>query len=239
MTARTFVLVHGGGHGGWCWQPVARRLCAAGHEVHTPTLTGLGERRHLLSSETGLDTHIEDVTQLLFHEDLRSVVLVGHSYGGMVITGVADRSPERIARLVYLDAAITAHGERLVDSSPGLAQFDDSRVVDGVRLGLWPENAIGPLYGLTDPALAAWARPRLAPHPWKTFEDRLRLNDPDTIAALPRAIVNCSSTLHRRPPEMLSRWSDAGYVRELDAGHDLMLTEPDEVARLLGEIAAL
>jgi pimeloyl-ACP methyl ester carboxylesterase len=233
----TFVLVHGGGHGGWCWQPVARRLRAAGHEVHAPTLTGLGERRHLLTAETGLETHIEDVAQQLFHEDLREVVLVGHSYGGMVITGAADRCPERIARLVYLDAAIPANGERLVDSSPGLAAFDDSRVVDGVRLGLWPEAVIGPLYGLTDAALAAWALPRLAPHPWKTFEDRLALRRPEAVAAIPRAIVNCTSTLHRRPAEMLPRWSDAPFVRELDTGHDLMLTEPDRVAALLGEIA--
>lgn len=235
----TFVLVHGGGHGGWCWQPVSRRLRAAGHDVHAPTLSGLGERRHLLSPETGLGTHIEDIAQLLFHEDLRDVVLVGHSYGGMVITGAAGRSPDRIARLVYLDAAIPAHGERLVDSSPGLAQFDDSRILDGVRLGLWPEYAIGPLYGINDPALAEWALPRLSPHPWKTFEDRLELAQPDKVAAIPRAIVNCTSTLHRRPAAMLPRWSNAPYVREIDTGHDLMLTEPDRVAALLQEIAAL
>jgi pimeloyl-ACP methyl ester carboxylesterase len=235
----TFVLVHGGGHGGWCWQPVARQLRAAGHEVHAPTLSGLGERRHLLDAATGLDTHIEDVAQMLFHEDLRNVVLVGHSYGGMVITGVADLSRERIARLVYLDAAIPEDGERLLDSSPGLAQFDDSRMVEGVRLGLWPETVIGPLYGLTDPALVAWALPRLAPHPWKSFEDRLELRQPAAVAALPRAIVNCTSTLHRRPPEMLPRWSNAAYVREVDTGHDLMLTDPDTVVALLGEIASL
>jgi pimeloyl-ACP methyl ester carboxylesterase len=235
----TFVLVHGGGHGGWCWQPVARQLRAAGHEVHAPTLSGLGERRHLVSADTGLDTHIEDVAQLLFHEDLRGVVLVGHSYGGMVITGVADRSPERIARLVYLDAAIPRNGERLVDSSPGLAAFDDSRMVDGVRLGLWPEGVLGPLYGLTDPVQAAWALPRLTPHPWKTFEDPLHLKQAEAVASIPRAIVNCTATLRRRPPEMVARWSDAAWVREVDAAHDLMLTEPDTVAALLGEIAAL
>ncbi|MBW8786063.1 MAG: alpha/beta fold hydrolase [Novosphingobium sp.] len=235
----TFVLVHGGGHGGWCWQPVARRLRKTGHEVHAPTLTGLGERRHLLTTATGLDTHIEDVAQVLFHEDLRDVVLVGHSYGGMVITGAADRMPDRIARLVFLDAAIPLDGEALLDSSPGLKHFDDSREVDGVRLGLWPENAIGPLYGLTDPELAAWALPRLAPHPWKTFADPLRLTNPEALAAIPRAIVNCPQSLARRPPETRARWLDAPYVREIDTGHDLMLTEPDQVARMLDEIAGL
>jgi pimeloyl-ACP methyl ester carboxylesterase len=235
----TFVLVHGGGHGGWCWKPVVERLRAAGHDVYAPTLTGLGERRHLITPRTGLATHIEDVVQLLFHEDLQCVILVGHSYGGMVVTGAADRSPERIRRLVHLDAAVPRDGERLIDSSPGLAAFDDSRLVDGVRLGLWPETVIGPLYGLTDPALAEWALPRLSPHPWKSFEDRLELGQPEALAAIPRAIVNCTSTMHRRPPELVARWSDAPFVRELDTAHDLMLTEPDKVAALLEEIAAL
>lgn len=235
----TFVLVHGGGHGGWCWKPVAERLRAAGHEVYAPTLSGLADRRHLLTAEIGLDTHIDDVVQLLFHEDLSGVVLVGHSYGGVVITGAADRTPERIRRLVYLDAAIPAHGERLVDSSPGLAAFDDSTLIEGVRLGLWPENAIGPLYGITVPELASWVLPRLSPHPWKTFEDRLELHDPRSLGLIPRAIVNCSATLARRPAQLVSRWHQGDYVREIASGHDLMLLRPGEVAEMLLEIAAL
>jgi pimeloyl-ACP methyl ester carboxylesterase len=234
----TFVLVHGGGHGGWCWKPVAQLLRADGHDVYAPTLSGLGERRHLLTHETGLETHIEDVVQVLFHEDLHDVVLVGHSYGGMVITGAADRGAGRVTRLVYLDAAIPLDGEALLDGSPGLANFDDSRVVDGVRLGLWPEAMIGPLYGLTDPKLARWALPRLAPHPWKTFLDPLALRNPEAVSAIPRAIINCSQSLKGRQPESLSRWFDAEYVRELDTGHDLMLTEPDAVAGMLNEIAS-
>jgi pimeloyl-ACP methyl ester carboxylesterase len=202
-------------------------------------LTGLGERRHLLSAQTRLATHIEDVASLLFHEDLAEVVLVGHSYGGMVITGVADRAADRVGQLVYLDAAIPRHGESLTDSSPGLKAFADVREADGVRLGLWPENVAGPLYGLTDPALAEWAVPRLTPHPWKTFEDRLELGDPDAVAALPRAIVNCTATLGRRPQETRDRWFDAPWVREVDTGHDLMLTEPDMVVEMLEEIASM
>ena len=101
----TYVLVHGGGHGGWCYQRVARILRAAGHDVYTPTLTGLGERSHLVSADVDLDLHIRDIVAVLHYEDLRDVILVGHSYGGMVITGVADRATDRVGRLVYLDAA--------------------------------------------------------------------------------------------------------------------------------------
>lgn len=233
----TFVLVHGGGHGGWCWKPLARLLRAAGHEVHAPTLTGLGERSHLLSPRTGLGTHIEDVVQLLRFEDVRDAILVGHSYGGMVITGAADRAPDRIARLVYLDAAIPLNGETLLDCSPGLKAWRDVRVVDGVELGLWPDAAAAALYGITDPELAAWAVPRLTPHPWRCFEQELRLNHPEAVAALPRAIINCRATLGRRPPETLERWFAADHVREIDTGHDLMLTEPEKVCDMLLEIA--
>ena len=97
----TYVLVHGGAHGGWCYQRVARVLRANGHDAYTPTLTGVGERAHLVSADVDLDLHIRDITAVLHYEDLRDVILVGHSYGGMVITGVADRATDRIGRLVY------------------------------------------------------------------------------------------------------------------------------------------
>ena len=138
----TFVLVHGGGHGGWCWEFVARELTAQGHRVFAPTLTGVGDKLHLGQGDLGLDTHIEDVLSLLWDEDLSDVVLVGHSYGGMVITGVADGAANRIRRLVYLDAAIPSDGEALLDISPGLNAFNDVREVGGVRLGLWPDPLI-------------------------------------------------------------------------------------------------
>src|SRR4029077_15616455 len=111
----TYVLVHGGGHGGWCYQPTAELLRAAGHRVLAPSLTGCGERKHLLAPGIDLDTHIEDVVSLLFYEDLRDVILVGHSYGGMVVTGVADRAADRVGRIVYLDAANPVDGQSLVD----------------------------------------------------------------------------------------------------------------------------
>lgn len=235
----TFVLVHGGGHGGWCFAPVARRLRALGHEVHAPSLTGLADRAHLLGPSINLETHIEDIARLIAFEDLREVILAGHSYGGMVITGVADRVPERLRKLVYLDASMPEQGESVASLSPGLAHFAGVREVDGVALGLWPEQVAGPLYGLTDPDLRTWAMERLTPHPWATMEQALHLSDAARVAALPRAILNCTQTLARREPALRGRWLAGDLVREIDTGHDLMLTEPDAVATFLHEAAGL
>lgn len=233
-----YVLVHGGGHGGWCWQPVARLLRALGHEVYTPTLTGLGERSHLLFPELGLDTHIEDVSRVLEFEDLRDVILVGHSYGGMVITGAADRMIDRVKELVYLDAAIPRSGEALIDVSPGLlALCGDTKVVDDVELGLWPDTAAGVLYGLNGSPYEEWALRRLVPHPWKTVTDRLVLNNPPAVSALRRTVVNCLSSLSARPERLRERWLKADRVVSIDTGHDLMLTEPDWVVSVLTDFA--
>ncbi|WP_235037865.1 MULTISPECIES: alpha/beta fold hydrolase [unclassified Novosphingobium] len=145
----TFVLVHGGGHGGWCFQPLAAILRAEGHLVYAPSLTGLADRQHLLSAETDLDMQIEDIARLMEFEDLCEVILVGYSYGGMVITGAADRTSARTGHLVYLDAAIPLDGEALVDVSPGLKAFAaNNRVIDGVELGLFPDAAASAVYGL-------------------------------------------------------------------------------------------
>ena len=136
----TIVLVHGGGHGGWCFKPLARLLRDKGHDVYAPTLTGLGERAHLFRGGVDLDCHVDDIVALLHYEDLRNVVLVGHSYGDMVITGAADRSTDRVGHLVYLDAMAPENGESLVDvAGPFMAAArSDSRIVDGVEMCLFP-----------------------------------------------------------------------------------------------------
>ena len=113
-----FVLVHGAWIGGWCWRPNAQALRKAGHEVFTPTLTGLGERSHLMNPGINLDTHIADIVNVFKHEELSDVVLVGHSYGGMVVTGVADALADKIRSLVYLDAFVPESGQALVDLAP-------------------------------------------------------------------------------------------------------------------------
>lgn len=231
----TYVLVHGGGHGGWCWQPVARLLRANGHEVYTPTLTGLADKAHLLTPDVGIETHIADVARLIEFEDLQGVILAGHSYGGVVITGTADRVPDRIGHLVFLDAAIPAHGESLASVTPAMERLAaKNRTVDGVELGLWPDDEMTQaIYGLGDCALAEWARARLTPHPWRTFTEPLILSDPDAMMKMPRTIVNCPGTLRVRTGELLDRYFAAERVWEIDTGHDLMLTEPEATAEML------
>jgi pimeloyl-ACP methyl ester carboxylesterase len=230
----TFVLVHGAGHGGWCWRKLLPHLRAAGHDVFAPTLTGVGERAHLVSPRIDLETHIADVLAVLTYEDLTGVVLVGHSYGGVVITGVADRAPERIARLVYLDAIIPGDGDAAADVFPSFV-FDEVRTVDGVELGLWPDPA---RYGLVDPADQAWAGPRLTPHPWRSLTQRLRLRDEAAVRRLPRAIVNCTERLGYVEGVWRERLLDGDPVWEIDTGHDLMITEPEKLAQMLLEAAA-
>lgn len=237
----TYVLVHGGGHGGWCYQRVARRLRAAGHEVHAPTLTGLGERSHLVHPGVDLDHHIRDVMAVLHHEDLRDVILVGHSYGGMVVTGVADRASERVGKLVFLDAANPRNGESLVDVTAGHIERlrPLGRVIDGVELVLLPSaDDIGPLYGVTDPDDVAWMADRLAPHPWRCFEQKLVLADEEALGAIPQFHIVCGSTLATRDPELMGAARAEGRLWEIDTGHDLMITEPKAVADALLQIGS-
>ena len=235
----TYVLVHGGGHGGWCYQKVARLLRAEGHEVHTPTLTGLGERSHLLSPDIDLDTHIHDVVSLLFHEDLHDVTLVGHSYGGMVITGIADRTADRVGRIVYLDAANPVNGQSLVDVAGPviLITREHATVVDGVELVLHPAPGAAAFYGVTDPDDLAWMDERLTAHPWACFEQPLELTNEDALWAIPRYSIVCTSTLATRPKALMDEYRRAGRLWDIDTGHDLMITEPQAVADLLGTIA--
>jgi pimeloyl-ACP methyl ester carboxylesterase len=138
---RNYVIVHGGFMGGWAWTPVAQILRAAGHEVYTPTLTGHGERAHLANPETGLDTHIQDVLGVLECEDLSEVILVGHSYGSMVITGVAERVPERLTCLVYVDTAVPKDGQSWLNvcgSEMTKLAFDLAKKGDGWRVNMIP-----------------------------------------------------------------------------------------------------
>jgi len=234
----TYVLVHGGGHGGWCYQRVARILRSAGHDVYTPTLTGLGERSHLLGPAVDLDLHIADVVAVLHYEDLRDVILVGHSYGGMVITGTADRAADRIGRLVYLDAANPVDGQSLVDVAGPIIEAvrPFGRVIDGVELVLLPPDA-AMLYGVTDPADLAWMADRLTGHPWPCFEQPLRLTNQAELSAIPAYHIVCTSTLATRDPELIEDARARGRLWDIDTGHDLMITEPAAVAEALLQVA--
>jgi pimeloyl-ACP methyl ester carboxylesterase len=235
----TYVLVHGGGHGGWCYQRVARILRSAGHEVHTPTMTGLGERSHLLGPEVDLDMHIRDIIAVLQYEDLRNVILVGHSYGGMVVTGVADHAAERVGRLVYLDAATPVNNQSLLDVAGPIIEAvrPQGRVVDGVELVLLPTPDAGRLYGVTDPDDLAWMAERLTGHPWQCFEQPLRLENETALWAIPQYHIVCTSTLPTRDAETMDKARADGRLWDIDTGHDLMITEPQAVADALGQVA--
>lgn len=235
----TYVLVHGGGHGGWCYQAVARRLRARGHEVYTPTLTGLGEREHLLGPAIDLDCHITDVVKLLQFEDLREVILVGHSYGGMVITGVADQAGERIGQLVYLDAAYPQNGQSLVDVAGPLMQTARGlgHIVDGIELVLFPGNDPMGFYGVTDPEQIAWMKPKLTPHPWKCFEQKLQLRNEAAMRRIPQSFISCSFHMDDASRAALKALSNGRY-REIDTGHDLMISEPEKTADALLQLTA-
>jgi pimeloyl-ACP methyl ester carboxylesterase len=236
----TYVLVHGGGHGGWCYQRVARMLRSAGHEVHAPSLTGLAERSHLLGTHVDLDLHIQDIVALLRYEDLKDVILVGHSYGGMVITGVADRAADRIGRVVYLDAATPVNGQSLVDVAGPIIEAvrPYGQTVDGVELVLLPGPGAGTLYGVTDPDDLSWMEERLTGHPWKCFEQPLKLTNEAAFNALPKYHIVCTSTLATRDKDLMHNAREAGRLWDIDTGHDLMITEPQAVTDALIQVAS-
>jgi pimeloyl-ACP methyl ester carboxylesterase len=207
--------------------------------VYTPTMTGLGERSHLVGPEVDLDMHIRDISAMLDYEDLRDVILVGHSYGGMVVTGVGDRAADRVGRLVYLDAATPLNNQSLVDVAGPIIEAvrPDGRVVDGVELVLAPGPDAGRLYGVTDPDDLAWMAERLTPHPWKCFEQPLRLSDEAALWAIPQYHVVCTSTLSTRDAEQMDKARADGRLWDIDTGHDLMITEPQAVADALVQVA--
>ncbi|QDK34631.1 alpha/beta fold hydrolase [Sphingomonas sp. IC081] len=236
----TFVLVHGGGHGGWCYKPVAQGLRALGHEVHAPSLSGLGDRKHLLGPAIDLDTHIDDIAQLLEYEDLREVILVGHSYGGMVITGAADRQPGRVGHRVYLDAAYPCDGESLHDHA--FVMIDQARQtmrqVDGVEVVLEPAPGFAAFFGVIDPVLGAWTDARLTRQPWKCFAQKIVFTNESAMRAIPESHLICTSTIPTRDMSLITERSQ-GRVWDIDTGHDLMLTKPEWVCEKLDAIARL
>jgi pimeloyl-ACP methyl ester carboxylesterase len=236
----TYVLVHGGGHGGWCYKKVKQRLEGLGHEVFAPSLSGLAEHAHMMSASIDLDVHIDDVVQLLRYWDLRDVILVGHSYGGMVVTGVADRAADRVGKLVYLDAANPTNGQSLVDVTGGAIAFTlaSGEVVDGVQLVLLPAPGAAAFYGVEDPEDQRWMDERLTGHPWASFEQKLTMTNEEALARIPQFHIVCDSTLESRDAELMGTARAAGRLWHVDTGHDLMITEPDFVAKALTEIAA-
>lgn len=234
-----FVLVHGSNGGGWVWQKVAPLLRVAGHEVYAPTLTGLSDRSHLLECGVNLTTHIADVVNLLIYEDLSDVILVGNSYAGMVITGVAAKAPERLKLLVYLDAYLPDNGQSEADLWPPERRALAQAAEDATRgLAQPPPPA---LFGVTDPALADWITARSTPHPTATYTEPVPAGN-SRSAALPRVFIHCTANPRTTPdvfgPFAAKARAQGWEVREIAAGHLAMLTAPQEVAGMLRELTA-
>jgi pimeloyl-ACP methyl ester carboxylesterase len=231
----TFVLVHGAWRGGWIWKRVRPLLTRDGHDVFTPTLTGVGDRSHLLAPSVDLETHIADVSNLIRWEELSDIVLCGHSYAGCVVTGVADRMPERIRALVYLDAFVPENGQSLHDMLPPEqreAQVEAARKHgDGWKSPPIPAELFN--VGLED---RAWVDAQGTPQSLATFQQRLRLSG--GIDRVRRSHV--LATDYPRSPfrQFHDRAKAKGWATHtLACGHDAMLAEPVEVARILLEAA--
>jgi len=248
----TYVLVGGAWLGGWAWQPVARRLRGRGHDVHPATLTGLGDRSHLAAPEVDLDTHVADVVNLIEYEDLHEVVLVAHSYAMFPVTGVADRVPERIALLAYLDSGPAPDGGAYLDLLPPPTRQTLERLVeetgDGWRLPMpsWEEleGTMGASLQGLGPQERARMRARAAAQPFRTWTQPLSLTNParDQLAKL---LISCSTPLaqvreliaagHPWFAELAGpRWS----FLELPTGHWPMFSVPERLADLLDRLPA-
>lgn len=231
--SKTFVLIHGAFHGGWCWQEVAELLRKNGHRVFTPTLTGLGERSHLMSASIGWDTFITDITQVLKFEELSDVILVGHSFSGGTITGVADRMPEALSHLVYFDAMVLQNGQAPFDTAPkGLVEGYRVKAESSGGISLPPNPPH--YFGITKPDQVAKLMRLLTPHPFNTYFDSLVLENP-VGNGLPTTYVACTEPLI--PATATSRdyaqaRKDWQYV-EIDEPHSAMITAPEKVAALL------
>jgi pimeloyl-ACP methyl ester carboxylesterase len=232
-----FVLIHGGIQGGWVWKRVVALLRAAGHEAYAPTLTGCGERTHLLTRDVGLETHVQDVVNVLEYEDLRDVILVGHSYGGTVATVVSDRVRARISHLVIVDGAQPLPGQSMLDSwskddPQGVKELD--RYVQETGDG-WLVVPMHPSeFGVTDEDDIRWLEKMDTPHPYKTFQDSAQY-DLERVSSLPQTIIICIG--NQPPPVEPPAWAKGKRYRTIASGHAVNVIAPKELTTLLLECA--
>lgn len=241
-----FILVHGAWHGAWCWRHVVRTLSAQGHRAHAVTLTGLGERVHLMSPLITLETHISDVMNAIEVEEMEQVVLAVHSYAGMLGTAVADRMPGRLRHLVYVDAVVPRPGESW--SSTHASATREARIA---AAGASPDFGFPPpdpsMYGLAGED-HAWLKRRQTPHPGHTYQAPLQF-DPQRVAAVPRTFIDCNrpplATIDvirqrvRDPKFWDGAWQSGGGARvvELPTGHDPMVSAHQDLCRILADCA--
>ena len=237
--ARTFVLVHGAWHGGWCWRRVADILTARGNRVFAPSLTGVGDRTHLFSKDISLQTHVEDILSLVEAEELRDFVLVGHSYGGFVISGVADAIRERVAHYVYLDGSVPP--DMSTGTSFSWAGFNPPEAREA-RLKSVREQGKGEAlpppppgaFAVTEPSDVAWLQRRLRPMPVGTYIGTFTFKNSGSNG-LKRTYIASTKPLYALlvPTHDRIRGDKTWSFMTLEAGHDSMVTAPDELASLL------
>jgi len=235
VSANTYVLIHGAWHGGWCWQRVADRLRARGHAVFTPTLTGLGERAHLLHPDIDLSLHVADVLGTIRCERLSDIVLVGHSYGGCVISGVAEAAPNKIRSIVFLDAFIPDNGEFLFD----IVQPAVKEVIQGV---LDRGETIVPVRDAAafkvNEKDRAWVDSLATPQPIRTMTEKIKLMGArDRIAK--KIYIRASGYPNVSFDKAYARVkADRGWrTYEVPCGHDVMIDDPDRLTDILLEVA--
>ncbi len=223
------VLAHGAWSAAWAWKKVRPLMAAAGHEFYAPTYTGLGERAHLARPENDLETHIQDVAGVLKFEDLRNVVLLGHSYGGMVATGVADRARARVAQLIYLDAFVPEDGQALIDLLPERGR---QRLLDNVKAGDGWRVTPNPIPPDTSDADAAWVAKFRMPQSVRCFTQPIRLH---ASLTLPRTYIQCMRYAEEGPfGQFAARARREGWPRhELEVSHSPNVTAPGALVDLL------
>jgi pimeloyl-ACP methyl ester carboxylesterase len=225
--------VHGAFHGGWCWNQVAEIVRSKGNRVYTPTFTGVGERAHLLNPSIDLNTLISDVAGVIEAEELKDIVLVGHSFGGYVISGVADRMADRISSMIYLDAPMGSNGVSVFGEAPAdvrKARMDAAIDVNGTR-AITPLSSSG--FGLSDPEQIAWVDRRMTPMPLRVYDTPLVLKGKPG-GNHPKHFIRCTT------PALPNIEASAQYAKkngwkysELATGHDAMVSMPKEVADML------
>lgn len=229
----TFVLVHGAWHGGWAWQEVKQQLEQQHHTVYTPTMTGLGERQHLLSANIHIDTLVQDIAQVIEYEDLTQVILVGHSFGGTLISAVAEQLPQRIKQLIYLDAAILENGESMFSKMPPeLVQARRAQAQSSSK-GLTLPVPTAEQLGILDVKQWHKVAHRLTPHPLHSYDTPLQLQTlPGTRH--PCHYIFCNSPLYEPLEWARKRAKHYGWpMHALNTGHDAMVTAPDKLVALL------
>lgn len=233
----TFILVHGAWHGGWCWEKVAKILKERQHKVFTPTQTGLGEKAHLMSKEITLDTFINDVSQVIIDNELTNVILVGHSFGGNAISGIADQMPSRVKKLIYLDAMLVESGRTPLSTLS--ASVIENRIQaaqdfsEGLSLPIPPAHAMG----ITDETQAQWIAKYLTPHPFSTFTSTLNLKNPIGNGK-PLVYIVCNDPIYKPLEKSRELAKSMGWpMTTIATGHDAMVSAPQELAELLEQQA--